>query len=110
LRPFAMCRAAAESILLAIAIAKLGDEQAVLKEYRTASGRVKVENMIIGQASPQLQRGFRGLTSLLNYWRDEAAHGMASTITDHEAFAALAILLRHATFVDLAWDELIANS
>lgn len=105
----AMCGAAAESILLATAIAKRGDAEAVLREYRTASGRTKIENMIIGQTSDQLKRGFRGLTSLLNYWRDEAAHGTASAITDNEAFTSLAMLLRHAAFVDENWDELTVN-
>jgi hypothetical protein len=35
----AMCGAAAESILLALAIGKVGDEKEVLRDYRTARGR-----------------------------------------------------------------------
>jgi hypothetical protein len=101
----AMCGAAAESILLATAIAKT-DEQTVLKEYATAGGRRRVENIIIGKARQQLQEEYRGYTTLLKYWRDEAAHGKPSGITDNEAYTALALLLRFATFVSDHWDTL----
>ena len=42
-----MCGASAESILLAIAIAKKGDEEEVLRLYATAQGRSRVENNIV---------------------------------------------------------------
>jgi hypothetical protein len=38
-----MCGAAAESILLAIAVAKVQDEAVVLTEYRSAGGRTELE-------------------------------------------------------------------
>ena len=101
-----MCGAAAESILLATAIAKTGDEQKVLAAYSTAKGRASVENMVIGQATDNLKREFQGLTSLLKYWRDAAAHGQASTISDNEAYTSLALLLRYGTFVSEKWQEL----
>ena len=47
----AMCGAAAESILLAAAIAKTADEAAILKTYKSASGRKRVEDGLIGQAA-----------------------------------------------------------
>lgn len=50
----AMCGAAAESILLATAIAKIDDEKKVLSIYATARGRLKIENEVIGQASDHL--------------------------------------------------------
>src|SRR5229473_2481249 len=40
----AMCGAAAESILLAIAFTKTGDEAAILASYRAANGRQRVIN------------------------------------------------------------------
>jgi len=43
---------------------------------------------------------------LLNYWRDEAAHGGLSDISEFEAYEAMARLLRLAHFVDDHWDEL----
>lgn len=102
----AMCGAAAESILLAVAIAKVGDEASVLAAYRTAGGRQKVINTIIGKARPAIAESFRSATNLLSYWRDDAAHGLASTISEIEAHDALARLLRFAQFTADQWDEL----
>lgn len=102
----AMCGAAAESILLAVAIAKAGDEAPVLAAYRTAGGRQKVINAIVGQARPAIAEPFRSATSLLSYWRDDAAHGLSSTISEIEAHDALARLLRFAQFTTDQWDEL----
>lgn len=53
----AMCGAAAESILLALAIARSGDEERVLRTYGAAGGRGRVENLVIGTARPELHRG-----------------------------------------------------
>lgn len=101
----AMCGAAAESILLATAIAK-ADEASVLKEYFTAGGRRKIESKILGQRRKELVSEFQGYLALLKYWRDEAAHGGKSGIGDNEAFTALAMLLRFALFTDKNWTEL----
>jgi hypothetical protein len=102
----AMCGASAESILLATAISKNKNENDVLKTYTTANGRKRIENMVIGQAKEHIKREFQGLTELLKYWRDEAAHGKASQISDNEAYTSLAMLLRFAMFVDKNWDGL----
>jgi hypothetical protein len=100
-----MCGAAAESILLATAIAKSGDEKQVLRIYAAANGRIKIENQVIGQVADHLKREFQGLTALLKYWRDEAAHGQASEITDNEAYTSLVVLLRYAMFIHREWSE-----
>lgn len=103
----AMCGATAESILLATAIAKAnGDEDAILKVYRSATGRSRVENQVIGQATDNLKREFVGLASLLKYWRDEAAHGQSSQIGDNEAYTSLVMLLRYSMFINRNWTEL----
>jgi hypothetical protein len=102
----AMCGAAAESVLLAVAIAKNGDEPKVLRDYRAASGRLKVINSVIGQARQPIAEHFRSATGLLSFWRDDAAHGLTSTISEIEAHGALARLLRFAQFVTDNWDEL----
>lgn len=103
----AMCGAAAESILLATAIAKAGrDEEGVLKVYRTANGRSRVENQVLGQAPDNIKREFVGLTGLLKYWRDEAAHGSSSQIGDNEGYTSLVMLLRYSMFIDQNWDVL----
>ena len=100
-----MCGAAAESILLALAVKKT-DKDKVLSIYKTANGRARVENLIIGKVREQLQKEFRGYLILLKYWRDEASHGHSSGITDDEAYTSLAILLRFAHYVNDNWGEL----
>jgi len=102
----AMCGAAGESILLAAAIEKEQDSDKVLRLYSSAGGRRKVENLLIGKAQKQVKNEFSGLTMLIKYWRDEAAHGTVSKISDNEAYTALAILLRFAMFIDRTWVEL----
>ena len=102
----AMSGAAAESILLATAVAKQGDEDVVLSQYRTANGRRKVENIIVGKLRESLRNEFHGHTTLLKYWRDSAAHGQVSGIRENEAFTAIALLLRYAMFTSNNWNEL----
>lgn len=100
-----MCGAAAESILLATAIAKT-DEATVLAQYNSANGRRRVENLLLGQARRQLHDEYKGYIALLKYWRDEASHGKPAGIKDNEAYTALALLLRFAIFTDEHWAEL----
>jgi hypothetical protein len=96
----AMCGAAAESILLRIAVAKNGDEDKVLSMYRTASGRGRVESLVLGQADRRVQKTMRELNGLLKYWRDFTAHGAALGIDDAEASVALLTLVRYASFAN----------
>lgn len=100
-----MCGAAAESVLLATAIAK-EDEDTVLGQYNTAGGRRRVENLILGKIRQELRDEYTGYMTLLKYWRDQAAHGAASRIQDNEAYTSLALLLRFAIFVHDHWAEL----
>lgn len=100
-----MCGAAAESIMLATAIAKHGESR-VLQQYNRSNGRRAVENMILGQRTPSLKEEYLGYATLLKYWRDSASHGSASNITDNEAYTSLALLLRFALFTSDRWSEL----
>ena len=102
----AMCGAAAESILLAVAIAKSGDARTTLKAYQAASGRRRVVENVVRQARPGIADPFKSATGLLSYWRDAAAHGLASTISEVGAHEALSRLLRFAQFANDNWDEL----
>lgn len=102
----AMCGAAAESILLAIAVAKARDEKAVIDEYTSSSGRLRVEKRIWSGLPLPVQEEFRRYTALLKYWRDAAAHGRATHITEAEAYTSLVLLLRFALFVNERWEEL----
>jgi hypothetical protein len=104
----AMCGAAAESIVLSVAIAKSGDEAAIMAKYRAANGRRKVIEGVIGTVRQALAEPFRSATALLAYWRDEAAHGVVSNISAIEAHEAIGRLLRFAQFAHDNWTELAA--
>ena len=93
----AMCGAAAESILLALAIKKT-DEDEVLRSYASSGGRGRIEALVLANASEPVKRSFRGYTDLLKYWRDETAHGRVSQIGPDEAYVSLLTLLRLAQF------------
>jgi hypothetical protein len=105
----AMCGAAAESIIICIAIEKDGDEDRILRMYKAARGRQNLENFIVGQLRNSLAHQFHNLMDLLKYWRDEAAHGEPSDISEFEAYEAMARLLRLAHFVDDHWEELTSR-
>jgi hypothetical protein len=104
----AMCGAAAESILLAVATAKKGSAEEVDRLYLTAGGRRRVEQLIMGQQPKSIQEEFGGYLSLLKYWRDAASHGKRSGIADNEAYTSLAVLLRFAQFASDRWSDLTA--
>lgn len=106
----AMCGAAAESVLLYLAIKKMADETSVLKAYNQSGGRTKIENMIIGQSKNVIANEFRGLLSILKYWRDSASHGQARKIGDNEAFTALGMLLGFSIFVKSKETILLSQS
>jgi hypothetical protein len=100
-----MCGAAAESILLATASAKKKESE-IFAMYNAAGGRGRVENIIVGQVRRQIREDFLACSTLLKYWRDQAAHGRVSRITDNEAFTSLVLLLRFALFVEDNWGGL----
>jgi hypothetical protein len=102
----AMAGAAAESILLAAAIAKSGDEAKILKMYDNAGGRSRVTTYVTGQATNAVQRQFEAALHILHYWRDDASHGQQTTISEVEAYSAISELLRLAQFTSDRWDAL----
>ncbi len=106
----AMCGAACESILLALAIQRTGDEAAVLKEYRSAGGRKKILNMLSGQQTERIRGAIVTASNLLSFWRDETAHGTATAVGEFEAHDAMSRLLRFAQFADAEWDAITAPS
>lgn len=102
----AMCGAGAESIMLATAFAKVGDQAKVEKDYLSSGGRGRIEKLLVGQKPKRIQDEFKRDADLLKYWRDSASHGKAVGIDDNEAYTALVLLLRFAQFADDNWDEL----
>jgi len=101
-----MAGAAAESVLLATAIAKSKDEQAVLAEYRTATGRGRVIKRVTTGATSGVGERFNNALGLLSYWRDEAGHGTFSNIGEVEAHEAILGLLRLVRLAADNWDVL----
>lgn len=104
----AMCGAAAESIILALAIEKKGAEKPILNMYVTGQGRGRVETFLLGGQPEPMREEFQRYTILLKYWRDSSAHGKAVRIQEPEAYQSLALLLRFALFARDRWDELTA--
>ncbi|SRR6266566_2040670 len=103
-----MVGAAAESILLAVAIAKSGDEAKMLKKYQNSGGRSRVTTYVVGQSTPSVARQFEAALHVLHYWRDDASHGVHTTISEVEAQAALSELIRLAQFASDHWADLTA--
>ena len=103
-----MAGAAAESVLLAVAVGKSGDEKKVLATYNSSGGRGRTTQMVLQGATTPIKTQFGNALLVMHFWRDTAAHGMATTISEIEAHASLMQLLRLAQFADDHWDRLIA--
>jgi hypothetical protein len=52
--------------------------------------------MVVVGLGASTERTFEAALQVLHYWRDDAAHGMATTIVEVEAYASLTQLLRLA--------------
>jgi hypothetical protein len=99
--------AAAESILLAVAIARVaGDEAKIMAQYKSSGGRGKVLASIVGNVPAGIATQFQHASQVLQYWRDEAAHGTSTTISEIEAHTSLTQLLRLAQFTSDHWGKL----
>jgi hypothetical protein len=105
-----MVGAAAESILLALAIAKLANEEEVIKRYEARGGRNTLVNLLVGQQGPAIANPFQAGMKLLSYWRDAAAHGRSVLISSAEADLALRELLILSQFSFDNWTALTETS
>jgi hypothetical protein len=103
----AMAGAACESILLAVGTAKIGEK--ALRTYTGRDGRRLLIKEITANLSSSLKQPVETAASILSYWRDDAAHGYVTEITEFSAHDALSRLLRFAQFIDRNWDQLTAN-
>jgi len=101
-----MAGAAAESILLATAIARSKDEEKVLAEYQSTGGRGRVIKRMTSGTQTGIGQRFAEALGVLSYWRDDAGHGTATTIGEIEAHEALTRLLRLAQFTADNWNKL----
>lgn len=103
-----MAGAAAESILLSLATAKMGDSAKVLVEYNTTGGRRRVIKRMGTNAAPTVGTQLEGLLAPFVHWHDSAGFATMTTITEVEARNTLTDLMRLAQFVKDHWDELVA--
>ena len=100
--------AAAESILLALAIAKVGDQAKVLVEYNTTGGRRRIIKRVGTNVSAQLATQLESVLQPLGQWNDGAGHATMTAVSEVEAHMRLADLLRLAQFAHEHWAKLIA--
>lgn len=104
----AMCGAAAESILLKLAIAKLGDEKKALQIYHGKQGRKELKDKILELGSKpagiknEVETGF----TILAYWRDDAAHGSALKLDSTTANVAIQMLCLFSIACKKHWNAL----
>lgn len=105
----AMCGAASESILLAAAV-NIKSEDEVLSIYSSAGGRGRVEKLVFENTNTYIKRTYPGFTNLIKYWRDEAAHGQPSLISNDEAYTSLVILLKFSHFMKDHWQDIVEQT
>jgi hypothetical protein len=101
-----MSGAAAESILLALATAKIGDEAKVLVEYNTTGGRRRLTKRVCANVSSAIATQLDGAIQALRHWHDGTGHATMTTVSEAEAHIGLTDLLRLAQFVHDHWAEL----
>jgi hypothetical protein len=102
-----MAGAAAESILLALAIAKTNDEALVVRTYGQSGGRRRLLNLIVGHLDQHRRDMLTTFTNIISLWRDEAAHGRATPLDTANADEALRQLLHMAQWVNREWANLV---
>lgn len=105
-----MCGAACESIYLALAVSKKGDEAEVLKRYRSSDGRKQLQNIIEQNLPGGLIRSLKSGFEVVAYWRDCSAHGEVTNLGRSEARACLNILLTLVQTANDRWDDITINS
>jgi hypothetical protein len=98
----AMIGAAAESILLAAAVIKLGEDEA-LRLYRGMSGRRTLTNAVLRNCAEHVSREFRLHVDLISLWRDLSAHADPGIISEQEAFANMRGLIKFTHFAEQRW-------
>jgi hypothetical protein len=76
-----------------------------LAEYRTATGRGRITKHLRGNATSNVGDQFEHALGILSYWRDDAGHGVASSIGEIEAYEAISRLLRLAHWQTLTAQE-----
>jgi hypothetical protein len=103
-----MSGTAAESILLALATAKIGDEAKVLVEYNATGGRRRLTKRICINVSAAVAAQLEATLQAVRYWHDGTGHATMTPVSEIEAHSSLTDLLRLAQFTHDHWTELAA--
>ncbi len=96
-----MCGASAESILLDVAIAKVGNEEEVIKNYTKSDGTNYLRKVFgVANYPDRVKKHFESAFDLIKRWRDTAGHGLVTDMDEAEAYFSLGALLRLADYID----------
>jgi hypothetical protein len=103
-----MCGAAAEAIVLALAIEKSQDREQTRAEYYTGHGRSRIINKVFGGLTDGAKAQYRAGIDLVNAYRDECSHGDDTDIDKDSdtARTMLDTLMRFARLCHQHWDNL----
>jgi hypothetical protein len=104
----AMIGAAAESILVAAGVAKIG-EDAAMKKYLATNGRKSLTEAVLKGCPDYVAREFRLHTDLIALWRDQSAHAHSNAIGETEAFTNFRGLIKFAQFAEQRWQHLTGS-
>ncbi len=96
-----MCGASAESILLEVAISKVGDPEEVIKNYTKSDGTNYLRKVFnVANFPDRIKKHFENAFDLIKRWRDTAGHGLVTDMDEAEAYFSLGALLRLADYID----------
>ena len=106
-----MCGAAAESIMLKLAIAiQPSKETEILKEYASVSGTKKIIDRLFGQMGNKHKIAHSTFNDLLKYRRDNSGHGQYIKISEFDAYDSLSRLIRLSEFIKDNFSEILSGS
>jgi hypothetical protein len=105
-----MCGAAAESIILKIAIANEPDKEEILKEYESRGGTKKIIDRVFGHLEGKHKNAHSTFNDLLKYRRDDSGHGQHIDISEFDAYDSLSRLIWLSKFIDKNFSDILRES
>lgn len=102
----AMAGAAAEAILIALALKIVGDEKKVFSIYNSRSGRHELLKVVRRSWKEHDAQQLNTMMKIVAYWRDDAAHGGFIDVSQATAEEALRQLLHLSLWVGRDWARL----
>ena len=106
----AMCGAAAEAILLSLAIEIDGNETKVLRAYQRHDGRSQIVKSVVGSLRPDQRDKLNTYFDLIKHFRDLSGHGAPAGLNLATAHDKLGLLRAMVILVAPHWDEIVATA